>query len=491
MKKIVYISFLLIFLVTLSFSQQNNNWAGPVQKLRARLQYYQKLAEQYHAPKIIAAVKKAEADLDQAIALFQRFRFHEAWLYFKKARKTADFLERQLYFKPTLQGYTQVEKQIHQAERLVQSSHSPEARYMINKSRAFFEQATLSFKQSRFIRGQEFQRIALYFANKAIDIVRGKTVDLQNGQVLNQKLIDMQKLYRDISTSVNDNSDARQLLNKAKIFMENARKQMERGKTKQALIQLQISERLLYRTIDLNQKSGRGRKEQLTNNLRSLNKYIRSLEPAIAENTNGRQLLRKARQFARAAENNIKQNRFEKASAQISLSQRMATKALRFISGPTGEESADIEQRIAEVEKLLKLQASHFPRLDATLQDQVKRLIFQARRARENGHPRLALSYLRFGVRLINRLTINTKEKQYSSRDIKQLNDRYRHLQFVLQKISASNGTSPYVLAFQKFMSHILNTIQQNLDQGNYRIAEALIEITQKKVNQFLKNVPK
>lgn len=108
-----------------------------------------------------------------------------------------------------------------------------------------------------------------------------------------------------VPSGTRDNySDLDDLLKKSRAVIDKSKNLYDQGSVSQALVQLQISERLLHHAMDISQRTGNNRIGDYKSNLYSLRRYIESVESGLSENTQARaeEFLREARQFSRGAD---------------------------------------------------------------------------------------------------------------------------------------------------------------------------------------------
>jgi len=475
----------VIFLFSLSvFAQQNTEWQQPVQKLRQRIQFLEGIAQRYHAQKAITTLQKASEDLRTAVSQFKHFQYVQAWINFNKAKQMVDLVERSVFFKPAAKAFMDAERLIRQAERLLQdNAANKDAQYMLNRARSFLQDAEKAYRNGQFVRGQELQRIAIFFATKAIALVQGTATPASGQFNFEEQLRNLRSLYQSVQTQAEASPQIQKLLKNAADFLKQAGVLYRQGKYQQALVQLQIGERLLYRAIDLSQQTEQGQKARVENDLQSLSRYINSIEAGLQGNVRAARLLRKARQFLRAARRDASQGNFQAAAGAIDLSQRMANRALRFVAKKGDNNLSNFNDRLKEVQHLYdSLNRSAALTQDAYTEyfkQRAQQLIKQAQTANQKGRGQLALAELNLAVRILNRLITHKASSDYSPQQIQDLQLKYQRLSRVLERLNGRGRIDVF--------KRELRQAGKQLQEKQYQIAETILDLLQKEVNALIR----
>lgn len=483
MKRTLNIVTLIFLLFAGAFAQQNNDWAQPVHKLEQRIRFLERIAQRYHVQQAINALQNAGSKLDLARSQFQRFQFVKAWLNFNKAKQIVDKVERAVLFKPAVKAFMDAEHLIQRAEHLLQNSQDKQAQYMLNRARSFLGDAEKAYRNGQFVRGQEFQRIAIFFANKAIAFTQGAAAGPADQFNFDEQLRNLRTLYQSVQEQAQENPQIQKLLKNADAFLKQAEKLYRQGKYQRALVQLQIGERLLYRAIDMGQQTEQGQKGRMENNLQSLNRYLTSLETNAQGNLKAMRLLRKARQFLRSARRAAVNGKYQQAANQIDLAQRLANRALRYLNAGAVNAPGSFDDRLQEVNHLY----ASLSQSAALAQDEytqyfskrARQVIKQAQQAHEAGREQLAMARLNFAVRILNRLMSHQSTPVFTSQQIQDLQVQYQRLARVLERFN--NQESKTILEKE------LQQAGQQLQQEHYQIAGTLLDLLQKEINTLIR----
>jgi len=492
MKFLLKISLLIFLFSSFVQSQDFNLVKQAVGKLDNRIVTLDHTASKYHLSKVQEILVRAKAELNQCESLLYQFHIRQAWTHYKKAEKLVDLSAKVILVKPALKLNAEMEKLFLKAERVVQKSDRSEGRYLLTRARAFRAKAEQSYRSNRFIRGQEFQRIAIYFVSKAIEITSGNSA-LNQSQDYQQLVENLHNLYNDLSAAPDKVPGLKTLLQKAASGLQQAQKNFEKGRLKEAYIQLQISERLLYRAADLSQDSGKGRREQIENNLLSLDHYIGSIAESTGENTTIRdkQLLRKARKFLRAARRDFEQKDYAKSELKINLAQRMASKVLRFNRSQDMNSSADTDQRISEVRQLMELQKTKLnaqnKEIIQILHSNANKLLNSAEQDQAADRPGRAIKKTRLALRLVNRVEAILARNKVADTTESRLAQRYTQIKRLLDNLSHRQDNENISM-----MLPLLNRLLEKADRaeksGILYIADELFDFIQRQINRLIKS---
>lgn len=492
MRRVLKIIVLLLLIVTVAQTQQREELRDQLQRLQHQIELIKKLAEKYNNVKALALLKQAVENLNESWRFFNHQQMGEARKRFMAAKQNIELAGRLLLFKAAAHTVYDLDKLIHEAELAVHETNNNDARYMLTKARAFQAEANKSYRAGKFIEGQEFQRISIFFADKAIELARGRTKVEPQEQHFEDQSANIKRLFADISAQQSGNSEVKELLKKIKSFLQSSENFQENGDSRQALLYLQMSERLLFRAIDLMQDTARSDEENIAGNLNSLERYLDDIERSMynesaAESVN---LLGKARQFYRAAQRDAANRDYKGASQKILLAQRLATRELRQ---GTKEDSGDpdkLRNRLSEVERLLQIQKEKFKDSSNPTQifllNEIEHLLNSARQAVEQGKSLFAFRQLQLATHLMNRLGSLSKSVTTATKTEQELYEWLNRLQAALVTIKQNNAAAETQPLF-KLMENLLGKAGNNLRSGKLTIAEEMLELVQSQVNNLVK----
>ncbi len=490
---ILKIALVILTLVSFSEAQSLAELKNLLERLDRKIKTVEQLAVRYQNDKAIELVKQARKNFREAISYLQQGKFNRAKMAYVRSLKQAEWAAQIVLYKPAARANQKLNELMRRAERAVNLSGNEDARYMLNKARAFQRKAELAFKQEKYIESQQYYRLSTYFANKVLDMVAiGKRPAVPTD--FEQYYKSLMSLYKSIP-HYEGNREYEGILRKVRSFMDKARELYEKEDTRQAFMYLQICERMLHRAVDLSQSTTAGRKEQIRANLESLQRYVNGIEQTLgqAENKNAERLLKKANQYLRGAMRDFEKGDYVSAQNKTMLIQRMASKALKYTTTDGSGTSANIRlnARIEEAEKLLQLRREQLgeDRSGSAeyLLDQASKLIEGSRIAYENGKTNESFKKLQLALRLMNQS--KSLAKAGSVYDPDNLLKRYNRLSDTLTSLEdqtdIQNDSAVAVLR------RLLNKAKENLDSGNLLIAAHLISIVENQMDFILKDAIK
>lgn len=485
----------IILLILLMFSwasaQFSNGLENKLKQLNNRLIKVERLATKYNNQKAVNIIIKARDNYEKAKEFLKGRKIFRARQKFAESLKLVNLAEKILLFKPAARLSGELDRLLHRAELVVQKSNNTEARYMLTKANAYRQRAHQDYESGRYIRGQEYYRIAVYFANKSINLSRAVQRGANGAADFETQFRNIENFFNDIYQSIQDNSEAKTLLSKARTFLRKSKDFYEKGELQQAFLQLQMGERLLYRAIDLSQNTVSGRKESINANLNSLRLYIDGIEASLVGIDNNRavNLLNKAKTYYRGAEKDFQQNNFKAAQNKIFLAQRMATSAMQFASPQQDVDQERVSQRIDEIESLLRLQKDNIDfDNNETLRyfhQEAGDLIQGARLALSQGNTMKAFRRLQLAIRLLNRIESlrNNTETEYADKD--QLIQWNNRLHALLDRLKEKNNQQ--IQTMVPVLEQLQAKVEENLNNNRLAIAGEILNILQNQVNLLLK----
>lgn len=495
MKKSITIYLITLLALTLVFGQSSDRIQREMVSLRTKIVQMQQLATRYHATQIEEGLQLALVKLNKAreLLLASPHKIKEAMALYKEARHLAEVAGRLLSLKPALKVIAELDRSIQKSEHAVEGKDNAEARYLLNRARNFRQRAVTAYEQAQFEKAQEFYRIGLYFSNKAYQIVYGNAQSDTGAMRYQRVMTNLNNLYQDLAAQ-KSNPNLVILIENAAGALQEARKAYQQGNITKAMVQLQISERLLFRAADLSEQSGDGLQRNVENNLRSLERYISGIENAIhADATpSQRQLLRKARNFMRAAERDLSRSQITKAQSKIALAQRMATRALPRTAAKEAPNSARLEKRLNELEQLLQMQAAaeniNVQRMAKILHPAALNYLKQARADLAAGQAQRAKLKISFVLRLLNRIdAASAAERSNSPYSRSDLQERFDQLSNLLNRIKNEDDQSAAMQFILPQLENLLQQVPPLLEQDETWTAQQLLRFVRRQLNQLVR----
>ncbi len=504
MKKVINLIILILTLHTALAAQVMD--AGEIERnlrqLDRKVSAAQALARQYDNPRALNLLEKARGELSSAYNFFNQARdarpaerlplLVKARTHFRLAESIVNKVTRLLLLKPAAQIRNELDRLIHRADlKLSQQSYNRESRYFLQKARAFLEKANKDFQNNRFLRGHENLQVARFFAEKALEFARTPDGANGNGGDFESWHKNLRILLNRVAANGNNKGVNAEMYRNAQDFLHKAENSYKRGNGRQALTQLKVAERLIYRLIDMNESS-RDQERQLRTNLQSLSQYIRSVyNEANEKDTRGMRWLKKAEQFYRAAQNDFNEKRFKSARKNINLSQRLALKAYQAFtrkeSGP--EEEERLKRRFDDVKALIALQEQQLGREEEDqrylLHNQGKVLLQAAQKSWQQGNRVLARYQLNLSLRLLNRVE-RLNGTSGAGPDRETFNRELEHLRSIMQRFRQSETISAQNRVRLNTLENILSRAQEEADQGHLSAAREVLTVVQNQIRYLL-----
>lgn len=494
--KIKYFILLLVFAVNLNGQTTDaQEVRDRLQKLALKITTIRSQAIRYNNQ---AAIEKIENAQQEYVLAFDFLRqdppdLLKAKFHFLNADRLANQAAKLVLYEPLSRLKKELDQMMHRAELAVHRSGSDEARYFLTKAGAFRNKAEEEFRNGRPIRSQELARISYYFAQKTIDIAEGNLNTGITDNDYEDKLINIENLYSEVAGSMEKNTDLDDLLKKSRLFIDKSSKLYEQGSVRQALVQLQISERLLYRALDISQSKGTNRENEYKINLYSLRRYIEAVESGFSENTPARagEFLRKAKQFYLGAEKALDSKKYKEFESNVALSNRFAGKALQLSTAETDDDFENIPDRLNEIGQIFRLQNAKAVNSGNTIviffNEEAGRNLNMARRAYANGNSVKALVRLQIALRFINRAEYmlgRQEDSELSDMDFEGFINRYND---ILDRLKQNREIDSRMVSMIEAIEDMLDILVMNYRKGDIGTASELANIIQSQVNELLK----
>jgi len=492
MKNLIKISLILLILASAAWPQSDSGLKRNLQNLKRKLDNLERLAVKYRADNVLLLVQKAKLELTGAVYQYNQGNFRKALELYRNAVKDADRAAKLLLIRPLAAAKNEFDRLIQRAERAVQGSEKAEARHMLVRARSFHTKAVRAYNNTQFVQAQEFQRIATYFANKAIILADVEVSGSGRKSDYNEQLENLKRLYKNITSSNTSNPNITRLIEKAFSYFQASKYLFEQGDEQQALFRLQIGERLLYRALDLQQTSSEGRNERLRLNIASLRNYIDGVERTLndSQKNGGTRMLRKARQFYQSALRDYESGNFVDAQSKISLSQRMATRALQAVSSEPETDLDLIRDKIKEIEQIIKLQRQKLTAenpLVNILHEQAETLLKNAKTAVEGNRGRQAFWMVRFVFRIVNRAEFILKNSGAEQIDNNKLQQDLSRLRQTLLTLEQNDNLNKPIKIQVNFLNNLIQKAEKSINENNLYAAAELVKLAQQHLNFLLK----
>lgn len=464
-----------------------------LQQLEDRIAQIKLLAQRYQNERAIEIINRSQIEFAMARNFMEMRRLREARQRFAEAKKLMEQAARLILFKPAANLQNDLERLMQDAEMAVHRSSNEESRFMLNRARAFQSDGSAAFGISDYLKGQEFYRIAMFYARKAIELSTDSNKRLNRQDYFEEQLRNVEGLLNDALLKRKDNDDLNELIEKAGAFIQKSRDFYNLNQLQRAFAQLQIAERLLFRAIDLSQMNREGEKESIQNNLFSLQRYLVGIELSLQEETdsNAKGLLQKANQLYRDAQDDLENNRLNEARRNMLLSQRLATRTLRLIN-PSGDTAyTRVNERIGEISTIIQLQkqnpASRDNPVILFLQKEAENLLLQAEKEYEKGHGMQSFQFVRLALNLVNRADQLLRAEKQEHKSSSDLQAWFQDLYSKLTRIAENPQSTEQIKIRAGLLIDMLNRVQMDVHKSNLALQEEILELVQAQLNTLLR----
>ena len=493
---------LIILLLTFStlFAQQINadRVRLNIEQLQRKMGQVDALAKKYNDAQAVALLDKARNELLLASNKYQDFKntpetqiarrkllINLAKAHFKLAGKYVDAASRLLLFKPAAQMKKELDNLIRKAEHTVSRSTSDEGRYFLSKSRKFQSDAQSSFRNGRFLKGYEFLRISMYFAQKTIELASASGQGRNDEQNFRNAENNIRALLQQASSLSAQNRMVSQMYQSARNYVDQARSAYRAGDFKKAFARLRLAERLLFRVVDMADSGSSSDKQQARENLQSLGRYLQSLPSDMQSPTNP--FIDKANKLYQRAAQQINAGAYKKANVSMQLSQRMALKAYRENSALDGPDSKDqLKMRLTDAKRLFDLQESHISEAGKAaklLHRQAGKFLGMARGAYQHN----ALFRMRYLLNISLKLMNQARKSIANENDQEQIKQNLQRLKDILNRLNKNAELSEKWRIKISVLTDLLSQAQTAFKDGNYGFAGKLSEMVQNQLTVLLK----
>ncbi len=497
MKRLSNILIVLFVLIGTLGAQQLNadRVRRSIEQLERKIEQVSALAEKYHDARAVKLVNDAKSELNLAFEKYQEYKntpegqfakrrllINLAKAHFKLADKYIGAASRFLLFKPAAQKKNELDNLIRRAQDASIHSASDESRYFLNKARRFQAEAQSAFRNERFLRGYEYLRVAMYFAQKTIDMSGTLGNGRSNEQEFQNARQNVQTLIRRAGDLIDQNSLSVQMYKNAEAYFNRAQTAYRSGKLKEAFNQLKLAERLLYRVVDMS-SSGHSVsvEQQARDNAQSLGRYLQSLRDDFQNENNP--FLKKADNLYRRANNQIQSGKYRQALVSIQLSQRMALKAYHQNTRSANEmDITDIEARFRDARQLFDMQGSAKAG-SQSLHKQAGRYLDDTAEAMRDKNYSRARYLLNIAIKLMNR----ARHTPVSNLDKQQIDQKLRRLSDIISRLQKNESLGENWQIHADILKDLLKQAQQALSAGDKSTADVLAGFIQSQLTALLK----
>jgi len=450
------------------------------------------LVRQFNDSRAIEYMALAKIEIDKArVLLFQDTpRYILARVSMTKAKQLTDLAARLVLRRPFLNLKAQLDELIIRAENASAGSNSDEIHYLLNQAKKYRRLAYTAFSRNRIGRGEEYFRISFFFAKKCIDYVQTSSTNLseqfENLEIsVRQLLIQAEELL-----SESDKDHLRSLVREAESHFEETLILAEKGRMQMAISRLRLIKRLLYRVFDQAERGVVSNEGRLENSFYTLRSFLEALAREVENSSDDRMknLLDRAWQLYREAEQEYENKNYAKSQGKISLCQRFANRIFRLSRTRERLNVNELEDQLRETQNVLSLQENRVSESNnaniARLYQEANRMLERAQNALSTEKPGVAFQLIQAATRMSARIQRELRSTS-STKDRVSLENKYQR---VMNSISNLESNEDLKIRY----SAILNQIRQfavrgkeYLDEGNYLLADEYFNTAWEQINSY------
>jgi len=388
-------------------------------------------------------LQKATEEYDKAIDFANSDRPALARIHIKLAyqylRKIEGFIKNHPVFK--IKFRERLDLKIQQAEEIVQASQKPDALHMLNRAKFFRQKAYISFQGDQSYNALEYYRLAVFFAEKAIQIADARTDDIQDWRgLLSETEMLLERARQEADNS--PNPQLQKMIAKSNLEMQEIRTLYADNQTNTAKRKLQVLHRSLYRIIDIAADVPLQDNDRLGVDIETLKYTIQELEKDLQEINSpvAKQLYFRASDLVRTIETNKREGNLSLARQKVLAANRLILQIYRVIENGAINSPNELRLQIERArQNLEQLQsANNSFSVSPELLNLIATNLDNAEKANNQGNRLMASFHLKMANRLI--LKFNRLRLLQSSGEIEKISVEadLQRLESLLNRIDAS-----------------------------------------------------
>jgi hypothetical protein len=450
------------------------------------------LVRQFNDPKAIEYMALAKIEIDKArVLLFHDTpRYVLARISMTKAKQLTDLAARRVLSQPLLNLKAQLDDLIIRAENASAGSNSDEVHYLLNQAKKYRRLAYTAFSGNRIGRGEEYFRISFFFAKKCIDYVNSGSSDIS--EQFRKLEISVRQLLTQAEELLaqTDKDHLKGLLREAENHFEETLKIAEKGRLQMAISRLKLIKRLLYRVFDQAERGVVSNEGRLENSFYSLRSFLNALEGEVENSSNERMrnLLDRAWQLYREAEQEFENRNYAKSQGKISLCQRFANRIYRMTRNQEILNVNELEDQLRETQNILSLQENRVTDSKNAnivhLYQEANRMLERAQKVLSSENPGVAFQLIQAATRMSARIQRELRSTS-STKDKLSLENKYQRVMNSISNLESN-------VELKNNYGTILNQIRQfaergkqYLDEGNYLLADEYFNTAWEQINSY------
>jgi len=508
MKIWIFLIITLILGLNLLTAQNRNYSQGAdrlwqnILKLKVKIEKIKDLAERYNNEKALQTILDAEQDFNQAISLLnqwlggdhKRSLLDEAKIKYQSASRKTDLASSLILQIPVENLRTVLEQLLQKIESIAHNNNSQEVKYYLNKARAFSRKANNVFAQNQYLKGHEFLKVGIYFANKVIEMAGSDQPRNNKKRRFEDRKNNIQIMINKAANIINDDPILNDLKNSTQEYYEKALSENEQGKTEKAFANLQIAEKFLNRLFDLAEKDNTNSDVDLKREYQSLGIYLNSVKVELEKSNQKSKIFEKAEGLYVDAGKNLQEGNLKKAALNMRLVQRMALKVFKQISASSQKGNFDdLQNRINEVENLLRFQEEKVDKSNNKsvngLYLQAEKHFSQAQTAYSNGRNNQAFYLLGLCLRILNRneqlLDTTVGRKDLSLDNIQ---SDLLSTEQLIGRLEINPDLSKNQIKKIEILKNLISDAKEELQKKNLLAAQQILIIVKNQLSNTLKD---
>jgi len=493
MKKIITLLILLV-VVSVSFAQPFRDARQALARLDKRLKFAQDLLQTFPDNRARDLLKRAIQERDRAAAAISARRYREAQRCVIRANKFLDAALKIILAGPLNRQKERLDALIRQAENVVAGSGNRRAEELLRKAKHNRLLAIKNFQEKRFDKAMEFYRIAIFLAERSIELVEGRSRTIEEQYAKEEERF--KELLERARTLVQEagTRESQRLIHQAMEQAQRSRQAALRGDLRLALEFYYRATRLLIRAIDLAEGRPVGARRTVEEEMEHLRDLTLSVRDRIesGENPRAKLLLGKAMTLERKARSAFDKGRYREALQQTRIAKDLIRQAVKLME----MEKVPLKERVEE--ELVKLKDEIYylsSQAEESRDPEVKEILRQAEACLKDAEvaltqekPRLALERIWIASRLSSRAAnlLEGKESRLSAEKVK---ERIVRLNKAIVEIRPKVEKSENELARELFSYALKMKInaESSLEKGQINLATEQIKVAEKILIKSLK----
>lgn len=481
-------SFIMLFGVS-SFAQTDRMIEQQLHRLKLIIErttaFVNALPESEVKQQVIIYLQNANEEYGKAVDFANNDRPGLAKIHIAAAYQYLKMIERLMKDHPVfkIKFRERLDLKIQQAEEIVQTKQNTDAMHMLNRAKFFRQRAYLAFRSDQSYNALEYYRLALFFAEKAVQIATAGSdrsgSDSQNLFSETEMLLERANQLAEDS----QNPHLRNMVEKANLEMQEVRQlHIDDRDNKTAYDRLVALQRSLYRIIDLAENVPQRENERLRLDFETLQFVVQSLQSDIrdANSPAADRLYLRVSNLVNTIDGHIKDGNLGLARQKILTANRLVLNVYRLISTQSVSSSDELRLQIDRAKQnydelqSTAAEASHSPELLRVIKTDLE----HAEKANAAGNPLGASSYLKMANRLIlkfNRMRLVESPGEFEAKSVEA---DLQRLESLINRIDLTENPDPdfairyenskelYKIAQRAFLENDLKACQELTTMG-------------------------